>query len=124
MMLDVRYVTLGVFLVAELVVYGFLLVQLDDLSQAQEEIPTDIEVLCGVCCVEGGPDSFRPVCVGGWHSHSSVDGQCRLDNACLPIFAGVCAWLRVPTFIIWPLLSLLMYCDRPLLKLGAGKKAI
>lgn len=35
---------LGVALVAELVVYGFLLVQLDDIATEQErEVPSDIE---------------------------------------------------------------------------------
>lgn len=38
------YVTLAVMLVAELIAYGFLLVQLDDLAAASEpEVPTDIE---------------------------------------------------------------------------------
>ncbi len=45
------YVTLGLLLVAELVVYGFLLVQLDDISQATaEEVPTDIEVVVHKWC--------------------------------------------------------------------------
>lgn len=40
----VTYVLLGSTLIAELTVYGFLLVQLDDLSAITEpDVPTDIE---------------------------------------------------------------------------------
>lgn len=37
------YITLALLLVSELITYGFLLVQLDDMSSVEPEAPTDIE---------------------------------------------------------------------------------